>query len=637
MDDAGHLPDRLLEEHDGPHHLDPAPRRARARREARQEDHPDGGEPGPLREVDGGETRRRGDGHHVEGRVAQCRGEVGVGSLGQQEGRDAQGRSHHPQEHAPRLHVGDVRGERAAAHGDEMRREIEACRQHEGDSHGLDRLRVEVGEARVARGEAAQAHGREAVDDRVHPRHAGQAERDDAREGHDRIHRPEPLGGVADSRRELGVLHAARALRLEELAAAHAQERQDGHRQDDDPHAADPDHERAPDVERGLQRVQAGEDRGPGGRHARDGLEVGVREGHARDREEERDGGEGGHHRPDEGDQQEAVARLQLAPVPAARDEEGEEPGHEGDEEPGLEGRVRAIGQREGKRDGHEEGGREEQHRPREHVQHREEAKHRVQGARGRRRRLAERRQGDRHRLEEPHRHLEELLDLGDHALLREEDDDVVVGLDHVGVVLGHDDLVAADDPHDGGARRQVDLADAPAHHARGLAVAVRDELQRLGSPAPHAVHGADVAAPHVLEEAAEGGLRRRDGDVDLPALHEVAVGAAVDEGDHAARAHALGEERRHDVRLVVVGDRDEEVGLVHALVAQQVLVAHVPVEHQRVGELPREVLAAALRGLDHLHVHAAIERAREPQADVAAAGDDDPRARAGPSGACAP
>ncbi len=211
----------------------------------------------------------------------------------------------------------------------------------------------------------------------------------------------------------------------------------------------------------------------------------------------------------------------------------------------------------------------------------------------------------------------------GNHPLAREEDDDVVFGLDHVRVFLGDDGFARPDDADDARTLRQLDLADAPADHARVLLVPVGDEFQRLRPAAAHAVHGHHVAAAHILEERAEGREGGRDRDVDLPALHEVAVGAAIDEGDHAPRSHALGQQRRHDVRLVVVGDGHEEVHLVDVLVGEEVLVAHVAVEHESGAELAGEELAALLGGLDHLHVEVALQRPREPQADVAAARDD--------------
>ncbi len=82
--------------------------------------------------------------------------------------------------------------------------------------------------------------------------------------------------------------------------------------------------------------------------------------------------------------------------------------------------------------------------------------------------------------------------------------------------------------------------------------------------------------------------------DVDLRALHQVGVGLAVDQREHAARAQALGQQAGHDVVLVVAGEREEQVHLADVLVAKQVLVGAVALEHQHVGrQLGRQVFAA--------------------------------------------
>ena len=78
-------------------------------------------------------------------------------------------------------------------------------------------------------------------------------------------------------------------------------------------------------------------------------------------------------------------------------------------------------------------------------------------------------------------------------------------------------DLIAPHDGADGRSRGQVDFVDAPVGHAAGLAIAMHDRLEGLGRAAAQAVHRHHVAAPHVGKQGADGRLRRRDGDVDLP------------------------------------------------------------------------------------------------------------------------
>ena len=109
--------------------------------------------------------------------------------------------------------------------------------------------------------------------------------------------------------------------------------------------------------------------------------------------------------------------------------------------------------------------------------------------------------------------------------------------------MVGDQHLVAAHDGGDGDAVRQFELLDAPPDHAAGLGVAVHHRFNRLGRAAAQAVHPRHVAAAHVREQRPDGGLRGRKGDVDLPRLQQVDVGAPVDQRHHAARAHALGEQ----------------------------------------------------------------------------------------------
>src|SRR5687768_17937732 len=77
----------------------------------------------------------------------------------------------------------------------------------------------------------------------------------------------------------------------------------------------------------------------------------------------------------------------------------------------------------------------------------------------------------------------EQTLHLFDVAPVGEEDDDVIVVVDH-GVVVGDGHLVAAHHGADDGALGQRYLAHLAAHHARGLVGAVDHGLERLGGAA---------------------------------------------------------------------------------------------------------------------------------------------------------
>src|SRR5690606_32446357 len=203
--------------------------------------------------------------------------------------------------------------------------------------------------------------------------------------------------------------------------------------------------------------------------------------------------------------------------------------------------------------------------------------------------------------------------------------DDVVVGLDD-GVVVRHDDLVAARQRADAGAPGQADVADRAAHHLGIAAVAVRDGLDGLGHALPQAMHGGDVAAAHVAQQFAQGGLRRRHGDVDVAALHQFAVGLPVDQRDHLAGPLLLGQHRRIDVVIVVAGLGQPGVHVLDLLALEQLFVGAVAVQDQHIaGQFGDQVLAALGVALDDAHAVAFVgQLAGQAQADVAAAGDHD-------------
>ena len=173
--------------------------------------------------------------------------------------------------------------------------------------------------ARVVRGEPTETHRREPVNHRVEPRHAGELEREDAGDRERDVHPVEALRRLGDSRRELRVLHRSRCLGLEELRAAHSKERQDRDRKHDHTEAAHPDELAAPEVDRGRQLVEPLQHRRPSRGQPRHRLEVGVGEGELRQVEEQRQRGEGRQQSPDERDEQEPVADLELGLEAAGR------------------------------------------------------------------------------------------------------------------------------------------------------------------------------------------------------------------------------------------------------------------------------------------------------------------------------
>ena len=267
----------------------------------------------------------------------------------------------------------------ALAQGDEIQGEVAARAEHEHQRDRLHQRRVVIAQALVVRRQPAQAHRGEHVHERFLRRHAGQpvGQRTGQREQH--VDAPQALGRLGHARGELGVLHRAGRLGLEELAAAHAQQRQHGHGQDQDAHAADPLHEGAPHVHRQRQRVQARQHRGAGGGQARDGLEIRMRERHRpadglhhhqqRQRREERD------HHPHQRHQHHAVARQQLAPVLAqAYPEDGAGQAGDADRQRVLRPqplvRPQRRGQRHAQRDGEHGQQRSEHAQDGQHIGH---------------------------------------------------------------------------------------------------------------------------------------------------------------------------------------------------------------------------------------------------------------------------
>ena len=117
-----------------------------------------------------------------------------------------------------------------------------------------------------------------------------------------------------------------------------------------------------------------------------------------------------------------------------------------------------------------------------------------------------------------------------------DEEDDVVIRFDHGGIV-GNQYLVIAHDGADGGARRQVNLADRLADHLGRAPVAVGHYLDGLGGATARALaaSGAKVAILDLNEEATQAMASELGGialpcDVTDPAAAEAAIARTRDE-----------------------------------------------------------------------------------------------------------
>ena len=199
----------------------------------------------------------------------------------------------------------------------------------------------------------------------------------------------------------------------------------------------------------------------------------------------------------------------------------------------------------------------------------------------------------------------------------------MVVGLD-ARLAGGHHHLRPAHDGGEARRRRQRDFGHRSPGDSRRLQVSVDDRLERLGHAATQRMGDHHVAAPHVRQDRAHRDELRSDDHVDRAVRHQLDVGRPVDQRDGPARAQATRHQRRHDVVLVVVGQRAEHVDLLDVLVGQERLVGRVAVEHHRVVEGLGQVLGPRPVVLDHLDRRRAFERLRQPHADMPAPGDQD-------------
>ena len=210
---------------------------------------------------------------------------------------------------------------------------------------------VEVADAGVVGGEAAQRDGREAVADGVEHAHAGQPVGGGARDGEREVDVPQGLGGLGDARRQLGVLDRTGDLGAVEQHAADPEHGQHGDGEDDDAHAAQPLQQLAVEQHGVRQGVEAVQHRGAGGGETGEGLEDGVGEGNPQPRHgPERQRAEEAEPRPEQHHDEEAVAHPQLLAVAAERQPQGGA-GGEGDDEGEDEGAGAAVAVQEG--DGH--------------------------------------------------------------------------------------------------------------------------------------------------------------------------------------------------------------------------------------------------------------------------------------------
>lgn len=178
----------------------------------------------------------------------------------------------------------------------------------------------------------------------------------------------------------------------------------------------------------------------------------------------------------------------------------------------------------------------------------------------------------------------------------------MVAGLDP-GIGSGHDDLAIPDqrpDLHSHGKLKPdagwLEEPGALVHlHLDDLAKILAQRVQRLDGPT------ADVA-----EHRRHGDGARADHGPDPQAGDQLLVGALVDQGDGPLAPDLLGEHRREDVGLVIIGHRDQGVlasgvGFLEQPAVQRVAQQHGGPRAQHAGNVPGTLLVA----LDDVQVDA--------------------------------
>ena len=154
----------------------------------------------------------------------------------------------------------------------------------------------------------------------------------------------------------------------------------------------------------------------------------------------------------------------------------------------------------------------------------------------------------------------------------------MVAGPDH-GVAVGDDDLLTAADRPDDGAAGEMDILEGPVGDLRGLQ---GDEFEDLRPFIAERGDGEDLALADVVQDPADGGMAGVDHAVDADPRDERDVVDPVDQREDLPRAHLFGEERPQDVRLLVVGDGDEEIGSGDVLLPEELLAGPVAVQDDR-------------------------------------------------------
>lgn len=101
--------------------------------------------------------------------------------------------------------------------------------------------------------------------------------------------------------------------------------------------------------------------------------------------------------------------------------------------------------------------------------------------------------------------------------------------------------------------------------------------------------------------------------------IDNIGVGVVVDQADHATRPEPLGEHGRQDIRLIVIGDGAEHIGILDVLADQQFLVRGFADQNGGAFQLAGNLLGTLFVPFDDLDVIAAFQRLRHALAKMPA------------------
>ncbi|MNP48435.1 hypothetical protein D3C76_1425560 [compost metagenome] len=89
-----------------------------------------------------------------------------------------------------------------------------------------------------------------------------------------------------------------------------------------------------------------------------------------------------------------------------------------------------------------------------------------------------------------------------------------------------------------------------------------------------------------MAQQCGDGGLLRRNRDINHAALDQIDISTALDQYHHLFGSHAFGQHGRHDIGFVIVGDGNKYIHLLDMLFGQQLLIGGIAIKHDGIVQL---------------------------------------------------